>query len=63
MTRAIAAEEVAGRLQPVQLLAAIFAPRDMRFGERRVRGIELAVDEPAEQQLLINARGHLLHTP
>jgi hypothetical protein len=31
----------------------------MSFYHRDVRSIELAVDEPAQQQLLINARSHL----
>ena len=63
MADAITAEDVVHRLQAVQLLATAFAPGDMRFDEGRVGGVELTVDEPAEKQLLINARGHLLHTP
>jgi hypothetical protein len=30
----------------------------VRFGERGVRGVELAIDESGEQQLLVNARRH-----
>jgi hypothetical protein len=55
-------EQVAHCLQPFELLAAALAPRDMRFDQRRVGGVELAVDEAAEQQFLVNAQA-LLHAP
>src|SRR5690348_14243630 len=63
MTDALPAQQIAHRLKPIELSAAAFAARHMRFDERRVRGVELAVDEPAEKQFLVNARRHLLHTP
>jgi hypothetical protein len=53
-------EHAAQGLQAVELLPASLAARDMRFDERRVRCVELTVDEPAEQQLLVFARGHHL---
>ena len=28
-----------------------------------IRGVELIVDEPAQQQFMVNAGRHLLHTP
>ncbi len=60
MPDTFAAEQAAHRLQLFELLAASFAARDMRFDERGVRRVELMIDEPAEQQLLIFAGGHQL---
>ena len=63
VTNALAAQQIAHRLKSVELFAAAFAARHMRLDQRSVRGVELAVDKPAEEQFLINARGHLLHAP
>jgi hypothetical protein len=63
MTDAISPKQPAHRLQSLQFLAAVFAPRDVGLDERGIRGIELAIDEAAEQQFLISAGGHLLHAP
>jgi hypothetical protein len=50
-------------LQALEFFPAAVTTHDMRFYERRVRRIELTIDEPAQQQLLISARSHLLHAP
>src|SRR6185369_9619621 len=58
VAHSIGPQQVAHGLQPLELLAAAFAARDMRFDHRDVRRVQLIVDEPAEQQLLIDARSH-----
>ena len=58
MANAVAPQQVAHRLQAFELFAAALAARDMRLDHRGVRRVELAIDEPAEQQFLINAGGH-----
>ena len=58
MPNAVAPQQAAQRLQPLELLAAALAARDMRLDHRHVGRVELVVDETAEQQLLINARSH-----
>ena len=58
MAHTVSAQQVAHRLQAIELFAAALAARDMRLDHRGVRRVELAIDEPAEQQFLINAGGH-----
>ena len=58
MPYAVGPEQVAQSLQPLKLLAASFAARDMRLDHRDIGRIEFIVDEAAEQQLLVSAGGH-----
>ena len=51
-------DPILNRLQPLELLAAAFAPRDVRFRQCGVGGIELAIDKAAQQQVLIGAGSH-----
>jgi len=63
MANLLAAQQVVHGLNPLELFAAAFAARDMRLDKRSVGRVELAIDEPAEEQFLINAGGHLFHAP
>jgi hypothetical protein len=63
VTNALAAQQIAHRLKSVELFAATCTAANMRLDKRRVRSVEFAVDEPAEEQFLVNARRHLLRTP
>ena len=63
MTHVVGAEQVMQRLEPLELLASSGAARDIRLDHRDIGRVELAIDEAAEQQFLINARRHLFHAP
>src|SRR5690348_2651927 len=58
MTNALARQHAFHRAQPIELLAAFFAARRVRLNEGDVGGVELTIDERAQQQFLINAGGH-----
>ena len=58
MTHTLTGDQAAHRLNPLELLAAALATRDMRFDQCSIRGVELAVGERAQQQFLIRTGCH-----
>ena len=58
MPHAVAPQQAAQRMHPLELVAAAFAARDMRLDHRDIRRVQLIVEEPSEQQFLVSARRH-----